>query len=162
MFTFSDLWKIIVQLKSKVCFPFCFMISGSKEDPTIFWIHLLEDTLDLCYRRTGWLDLPDTHPKGHPWPAALQTVTGDCYCRLEGGAQGYIECVLSMGCCSRSITAVSLRSLCNIIFTASFPSLWAGLAVLFSECSFWCLLSFCFPSCKCLNKPNLADKKAKN
>lgn len=107
------------------------MISDSKKDPII--CHLLEDTLDLCYRRTGWLDLPDTHPKDQPWPAALQTVTGDGYCRLEGGAQGYTECVLSMGCCSHSITAVSVRSPCNIIFTATFPSLWAGLVVLFSE-----------------------------
>lgn len=71
-FTFTDLWRIIVQLKKKkICFPFCFMISGYKEDPRI--CHLLGDILDLCYSRTDWPDLPDMHPKGHACPAALKT-----------------------------------------------------------------------------------------
>lgn len=36
--------------KKKNCFPFCFVISGCKEDPSI--CHLLGDILDLCYSRT--------------------------------------------------------------------------------------------------------------
>lgn len=47
------------------------MFNGRKEDPSI--CHLLEDILDLCYRRTDRPHLLDRHPKGHPCPAALKT-----------------------------------------------------------------------------------------